>query len=249
MLVNAGTFAVVAASALLLRARRRPQPAGADGALDRARDGVVFLFRDRQLGLVMAVLFVSLLFMTASATAEVFFLKEDLEVSDAIYGVVFGAWTIGMVLGALVVARRVPEGALALGVLVAVAIQGYRIAHRLAGRGVRRGHVADRWARPRDQERAGPDADPGARARPSTARPRRTTGCATAPSCSRSRAAACWWRRSAGARRSRSREGSRSWRRSPGCVYRSRRPSEPTEAEIEPQLGDVDTVPSTAGAG
>ena len=64
----------------------------------------------------MAVLFVSLLFMTASATAEVFFLKEDLEVSDAIYGVVFGAWTIGMVLGALVVARRVPEGALALGV-------------------------------------------------------------------------------------------------------------------------------------
>ena len=43
MLVNAGTFAVVAASALLLRARRRPQPAGADDALDRARDGVVFL--------------------------------------------------------------------------------------------------------------------------------------------------------------------------------------------------------------
>ena len=237
---------------MLLRARRQPQPAGTDDAPDRARDGVVFL-RDRQLGLVMAVLFVSLLFMTASATAEVFFLKEDLEVSDAIYGVVFGAWTIGMVLGALVVARRVPEGALALGALVAVAIRRARarIAHRLAGRGVRRGHVADRWARPRDQERAGPDADPGARARPPP-RPlaRRTTGCATAPSCSRSRAAACWWRRSAGARRSRSREGSRSTAALAGlALYRSRRPSEPTEAEIEPQLGDVDTVPSTAGAG
>ena len=168
MLVNAGTFAVVAASALLLRARRRPQPAGADDAPDRARDGVVFLFRDRQLGLVMAVLFVSLLFMTASATAEVFFLKEDLEVSDAIYGVVFGAWTIGMVLGALVVARRVPEGALALGALVAVAIQGLGLGLPTVwlAVGFGAGDVADRRAGPRDQERAGPDADPGARARP-----------------------------------------------------------------------------------
>jgi MFS family permease len=68
--------------------------------------------------------FVSLLFMTASATAEVFFLKEDLEVSDAVYGLVFASWMVGMVVGALVIARRVPTSALALGVLVAVAVQG-----------------------------------------------------------------------------------------------------------------------------
>jgi hypothetical protein len=49
------------------------------------------------------VLAAPLLFMTASATAEVFFLKEDLEVSDAVYGVIFGAWTLGMITGALVV--------------------------------------------------------------------------------------------------------------------------------------------------
>lgn len=124
MLVNAGTFASVALAALLLRARRRPHPRAAGDAPDRARDGVVYLFRDRTLGVVLSVVFVSLLFMTASATAEVFFLKEDLHVSDGVYGLVFSAWMVGMVAGALVVARRVPAGLHALGVLLAVAVQG-----------------------------------------------------------------------------------------------------------------------------
>ena len=123
MLVNAGSFAVVALAALALRARRPPHPAS-DEHTDRARDGIVFLFRDRTLGLVIGVVFVSLLFMTASATAEVFFLKEDLGVSDALYGLLFAAWMVGMVLGALLVARRVPAGALALGALLAVGVQG-----------------------------------------------------------------------------------------------------------------------------
>jgi Na+/melibiose symporter-like transporter len=124
MLVNAGTFVALALAALLLRTRRHPQPRAAGEQPERARDGVVYLFRDRTLGLVMGVVFVSLLFMTASATAEVFFLKEDLKVSDALYGILFGGWTLGMVAGALVVARRVPAAALGLGALVAVAVQG-----------------------------------------------------------------------------------------------------------------------------
>jgi MFS family permease len=124
MLVNAATFGVVALAGLLLRTRRPPHPRAEGAAPERARDGIVYLFRDRVLGLVLSVVFVSLLFMTASATAEVFFLKEDLHVSDAVYGLVFGAWTVGMVIGALVVARRIPASALALGVLVAVAVQG-----------------------------------------------------------------------------------------------------------------------------
>jgi MFS family permease len=124
MLVNAATFAAVALAALLLHARRPPHPAADGEHPDRARDGAVYLFRDRTLGLVMGVVFVSLLFMSASITAEVFFLKEDLEVSDAVYGVLFASWTIGMVIGALVVAHRVRASALALGVLVAVAVQG-----------------------------------------------------------------------------------------------------------------------------
>jgi MFS family permease len=121
MVVNAATFAAVAGAALLLHARRPPH-AHEHGA--RARDGVVFLFGDRMLAVVMTVAFVSLLFMTATVTAEVFFLKEDLEVGDAVYGLLFAAWTVGMVLGALVVSRRVAQASLAAGALVAIAVQG-----------------------------------------------------------------------------------------------------------------------------
>lgn len=253
MIVNAGTFGVVAVSAALLRARRRPQPAGADDAPDRARDGIVFLFRDRQLGLVMAVLFVSLLFMTASATAEVFFLKEDLEVSDAIYGVVFGAWTIGMVLGALVVARRVPAGALALGVLVAVAIQGLGLGLPTVWLAV--GFGAAMWligglahgtknvlARTLIQERV----------------PDRLHGRAFAAYNGLRNGAELF--ALAGGGLLVAAIGGRVTLALAGgipilaalvglAMYRSRRPSEPGEVEIEAQLGDVDTVPSAAGAG
>ena len=125
MLVNAGTFASVAGAALLLRARRLP---GERRPSDRARDGIVHLFRDRTLGRVTGVIFVSLLFMTATVTAEVFFLREDLELSGAAYGLLFAPWMIGMALGALVVARRVPAALLAPAVLAAVAVQGAGLA-------------------------------------------------------------------------------------------------------------------------
>ena len=124
MLVNAASFGVVALAALVLTARRHPAAVPEGAEPERARDGISYLFRDRTLGLVMSVLFATLVFMTASVAAEVFFLKEDLGVSDAVYGLVFGAWTVGMVVGALVVARRVPRSALALGVLVAALVQG-----------------------------------------------------------------------------------------------------------------------------
>ena len=124
MLVNAATFVCVAIAALLLKARRPPEPVSDEAAPDRARDGIVYLFRDRTLGLVVGVVFVSLLIMTASATAEVFFLKDDLGVSDVAYGLAFASWTVGMVVGALVIARRVPVGGIALGALLAVLVQG-----------------------------------------------------------------------------------------------------------------------------
>jgi MFS family permease len=123
MLVNAATFAVVAFAALTLRARRPPTPHEERGG-ERARDGVTILFRDRTLGLVLSVVFVSLLFMTASATAEVFFLKEDLRVDDVAYGLLFSCWTGAMVLSALAIPRRVPQRYLALAALIAVAVQG-----------------------------------------------------------------------------------------------------------------------------
>ena len=122
MLVNAASFAAVAVAGLMLHARR-PPGVPEEGETDRARDGIVHLFRDRELGLVMWVVFVSLLFMTATVTAEVFFLREDLEVGETLYGLIFGTWVVGMAFGALVIARRVPKQALALGTLVGVGMQ------------------------------------------------------------------------------------------------------------------------------
>jgi len=119
LLVDAATFAFVALAAWRLRARREPSP-GVPG--ERARDGVVLLFRDRTLAVVIGTVLSSLLFMSAVIAAEVVFLKVDLELSDAAYGVIFSSWMVGMVFGALVVSRRVR--AVAGVALLAVGVQG-----------------------------------------------------------------------------------------------------------------------------
>lgn len=126
MLVNAATFLVVAAAGVLLRARRQGIVANEDGP-ERARDGFVYLMRDRTLRISIGVVFVSLLFMSATIAAEVFFLKQDLGVDDALYGLLFSAWTLGMVIGAVFVAKRVAPLGLALMTLVAVGVQGLGI--------------------------------------------------------------------------------------------------------------------------
>jgi MFS family permease len=124
MLVNAVTFLAVAGAAVVIRVQRRVV---AREGKDRARDGIVFLFRDRMLGLVIGVAFVSLLFMTASAPAEVFFAKDVLEVGDIGFGALWTAWPLGMAIGALVLARRL-RLALALGALVAIVVQSSGLA-------------------------------------------------------------------------------------------------------------------------
>jgi MFS family permease len=124
LLVDAASFLVVAIVATVLRPRR----ARARADLGRARDGIVFLLRDRLLALVIAVAFTSLLFMTASATAEVFFATDVLDAGDLGYGALMTAWTAGMVLGATTLPRRVPAGAGATVALVAIAVQGAGLA-------------------------------------------------------------------------------------------------------------------------
>jgi hypothetical protein len=66
--------------------------------------------------------------MSATIVAEVVFLRDDLGLDGVGYGVIFSAWMVGMVLGALVVSRRVRAGAVATVALVAVAVQGAGIA-------------------------------------------------------------------------------------------------------------------------
>jgi hypothetical protein len=124
MLVNAATFACVALAGVLLHTRREPEAAAPGDEGSRARDGIVHLFHDRTLGTVLVVVFVSLLFMSASIAAEVFFLKEDLGAGNALYGVLFACWTVGMMLGAMAVSRRVPAAAMPVVALAAVAVQG-----------------------------------------------------------------------------------------------------------------------------
>jgi MFS family permease len=126
LLVNAASFLAVAAAAQALRARRDPSRAGR--ATERARDGIAFLFGDAVLAPVVGAAFVSLLFMTASATAEVFFAKDVLHAGDAGYGLLMTLWTVGMVIGSTLVAARVPAARYAMVALAAMALQGAGLA-------------------------------------------------------------------------------------------------------------------------
>lgn len=128
MLVNALTFLVVAVAAAVVRASRKQRESNPESHEKRAWAGALYLVQDRSLAVVMAVAFVSLLFMTASATAEVFFAKDYLDIGDVGYGLLLTSWTLGMALGAMFVARRVATTMLALGALVAIVIQGFGLA-------------------------------------------------------------------------------------------------------------------------
>jgi MFS family permease len=128
LLINAASFLVVAAATHALRARRQPGVRDADRGAQRARDGVAFLLGEPVLAPVVKAAFVSLLFMTASATAEVFFAKDVLHAGDIGYGTLMTLWTVGMVLGSTLVAARVLPAAYASVALAAMALQGAGLA-------------------------------------------------------------------------------------------------------------------------
>jgi MFS family permease len=121
MLVNAATFLAIAAAAALIRTRRGTRHAHDDA---RGREGVALLWRDAVLRPTLLAAVGALLFISASITAEVFYLKDVLGASDAAYGVLMATWTAGMVAGAIGLAGRVPREALAVAALVALGVQG-----------------------------------------------------------------------------------------------------------------------------
>jgi MFS family permease len=125
LLANAGTFLVLAGVAVAIRVQWAPH---AHAARERMRDGIDFLARDRELAPVVGIVFVSLLLMTATPAAAVFFAQEDLGMGTAGYGVLMSVWGAGMALGALVVAPRFRRGAMATIAVAAVAAQGVGIA-------------------------------------------------------------------------------------------------------------------------
>lgn len=123
MLVDAASFVVVGMAGLSLAVRRRPEPA-ADGERRRARDGISFLLADRLVALMVLVVFVSLLFMSASIPADLVYAEDVLGIENIGIGVIFSAWTLGMLVGSNVIARRVTLPALATAALVGVVVQG-----------------------------------------------------------------------------------------------------------------------------
>jgi MFS family permease len=130
LLLDAVSFVIVLAAALSLKARRRPaRTAGAPGVAGghdhgRGRDGLTCIARDRTLAPTLAVALGTLLFFSVSMTAELFFAKNVIRAGDAGYGLLLTGWTVGMVAGASVFARRIPSSLLATAALAAVAIQG-----------------------------------------------------------------------------------------------------------------------------
>jgi MFS family permease len=129
LLVDAVTFVAVAAAAATMRARRDPRASTAvAGDSGRARDGIAYLVADRALRVTLTAAIAALLFFSMSIAAEVFFVKDVLHAGDAAYGLLLTCWTLGMVAGAVGLARRVPPAALAAGALAGVAVQGAGLA-------------------------------------------------------------------------------------------------------------------------
>ena len=123
MTVDAASFVVVGAAGVSLAVRRQPEP-HLPGERRRARDGLAFLLSDRLVALMVVVVFVSLLFMSASIPADLVYVEDVLGIQDIGIGVVLSAWTLGMLVGANVVARRVALAGLAAAAFAGVIVQG-----------------------------------------------------------------------------------------------------------------------------
>jgi Na+/melibiose symporter-like transporter len=119
---NAASFACVAAAAALLRTRREPAPTAR--VTRRADGGLALLAADPVLRVAVGAAVAGLLFISASMTVEVFYVRDVVGAGGGGFALVFAAWTGGMVAGAIGLAPRVRAGLLAAGGLLALALQG-----------------------------------------------------------------------------------------------------------------------------
>jgi MFS family permease len=128
LLVNAATFLAVAALGPLLQVRRPPEPRLAEEAVGRrrgeAREGMVFIARDRLLRLVVPALGLVVVFAAADNVAEVFFAKDVLNAGSTGYGVLITTWTIGMVTGSTLAGRWLSPPRLAPALLLGAVAGG-----------------------------------------------------------------------------------------------------------------------------
>lgn len=126
LLVDAGTFVVIAVAALLLRVRRaaaeerRPE----EGA---AREGFRVIRGDRVLVVAFTVIGAVILFAAMDNVAEVFFATDTLGVGAWGYGVLASAWLVGMVGGATLIARRLRDDRLLWSMALAAVVNGLAV--------------------------------------------------------------------------------------------------------------------------
>ena len=129
LLVNAASFAAIAAAAGALRVRRPPSKAT---TRERALAGFRLLRDDRVLRPTIGAAVGALLFISASLTVEIFYLKDVVGAGDTAYALLVGAWMAGMVCGATGLAHRVPAKHIAPVALLALALQGAGMAVQTA---------------------------------------------------------------------------------------------------------------------
>ena len=108
LLLNAASFAVVALAAVALRARRAPSGARPPCASTAGAPCCSATGRSRSRSARRSS---RCMFFTISVAAEVFFVADVLDAGPAVYGLLMTAWTLGMVGGAVGLARRVPRTA------------------------------------------------------------------------------------------------------------------------------------------
>ena len=123
LLVNAATFLTIAVAVGTMRARRLPCER-VPGERRQALEGFRVLRRDRVLRITLAAAVGALLFISASLTVEIFYLKDVVGASDTAYALLLCGWMAGMVAGATALARRVPRRIVAAAALVALGVQG-----------------------------------------------------------------------------------------------------------------------------
>lgn len=121
LLLDAVTFLVITSAAASLTVRRPPEPTPEGRRKKReARRGFAFIRHDRVLLIGVAAVSATVLFATMDNVAEVFFANDPelLNAGSWGYGALVAVWLLGMVVGAGLIARRLPPERLAPAVLL-----------------------------------------------------------------------------------------------------------------------------------
>lgn len=120
LLLDAASFVLVTVAATALHVRRGAAPVGPK---PRARDGIALIAADRTLRITVATLVASLVAMSASISADVFF-ASSLGHGTWGLGLLLTGWMVGMVAGGLAAAPRIPPRLLAAAAIAAAGLQG-----------------------------------------------------------------------------------------------------------------------------